>query len=89
MPVTLKLKKPLPLEGRTVHELTIRTEITLKDMRGVATDPDPVVQTERLIAKLAEVPPSTIAEMSMEDVARVQEIIAPFLATFPRTGQTS
>ena len=89
MTVKVQLKQPLPCEGGMISELTIRTDIRLKDMRGVATDPDPVIQTERLLARLANVPPSTIAEMGMEDVAKVQEIIAPFLAAFQRTGPIS
>lgn len=89
MTVKLKLKQPIPLEGSTISELSIRTDIKLKDMRGVATDPDPIVQMERLLAKLANVPPSSIAELSMEDVVRAQEIIAPFFAAFPQTGQKS
>ena len=89
--MTFPLPKPIKAHGKEMTELTIK-EPTGKDVIAVGTpvDFDPTQDPPRLymntqkmaamISRLAEVPPSSVEQLSPKTISQIGWILAPFFS---------
>jgi hypothetical protein len=89
-PITFKLKHPIDIRNKETGAIieTI-TEFTLHRPKGKVLKAVDKVTGEgsaalAVFAAIAGVPPSVMDEIDMEDLAELQEVGAPFLASFQR-----
>ncbi len=82
----LSLQQPIQAHGEEVRELTLRAPLA-RDLRGIIRigAPPDIGDLLNLVARLADVPPSSIDQMSAADAFAAMELIAPFLLPPPAT----
>jgi hypothetical protein len=83
--VTVALAYPIKVEGADVTTLTLKRPKTLdlKVMDQAKGDTD---KTARLIARLANVPPSSVDQLDGSDFTALSEVVAGFLRPPQPTG---
>jgi len=83
--ITITLDTPVVHDGRTVTELTFETPIRaghlLKAMRSSANSAG---MTQVFTESVLGVEPGFLDLLTLEDFAKVQSVILPFLASFQR-----
>ena len=78
-PISVKLQQPIEAFGETVSVLEMR-EPKYKDVVAMMkASSEESEQFLHLIAKLSDIPPSSIGELSLKDVKEVQKVLTPFL----------
>ena len=94
--VSITLRQPIPAHGEDVTELSFRTP-TSQDIIDIgspvkldmASDPPGVSHDERrmaqMMARLAAVPPSSIAKLHHSDFLEAEWLLTPFF--IPRPGR--
>ena len=82
-PNTIKfvLKKPVPVDGGEVSELTVRTDMTAGDLMAGDGAKGDIGRVVLIAAELAGVPPSTIKAMDAGDFMRLSEKLGPLLGS--------
>lgn len=80
-PQTVTLAKPIEVAGETITEVTVR-EPVFGDLMAMDAVSGEVAKLQHLVAKVCEVPPSTVAKMSPNDVATVTRKVLPFFGDF-------
>lgn len=81
-----KLDHPIPFEGRTLSEITMRrakVSDTLSARKGGRDNAD---QEIHLIASLAGLPPAAIEDLDMQDYAKLQAVISLFFGSSETTA---
>lgn len=87
---TITLKEPIQAHGETISTLEIRAPKgkDFKKIPGASMDA-PFKMILDFAAILADVPPSALDELSVEDVEEVCRVVGPFLGKSPATGGMS
>ena len=88
MTVTLDLKEPIEAHGETVSRLTFRAP-RAGDMRDFRIGDDSCGNFMPLIARLANIPPSSVDLMTPADLVAAIGVLGPLLFPGPETGATS
>jgi hypothetical protein len=86
--IKLVLKHPIVVDGKSVTELALRTDVRAKDFFAGDGAKGEAEKAARIAAHLASVPPSAIANMKAADFVRLMEIVGPLLAGGPPTSAT-
>lgn len=86
--IKIQLKHPIQANGQEVSVLELRRP-KAKDFREIGSFDKPFSALLDFAAVLAEVPPSAIDELDVDDVPTVIEVVSGFLGKFPGTGTTS
>jgi hypothetical protein len=86
--VKVALSRPIKVGDDELSELLLR-EPTAGDLEATDGADGDVAKSILLIAKLADVPPSSIRSLRAKDLQTVSEAIAPFLPQPPQTGRKS
>lgn len=87
--IKLVLQHPIQFEGRSVSELALRTDVRARDFFAGDGAKGETEKAARIAARLANVPPSAIADMHAPDFVRLMEIVGPLLQGGPPTSATS
>jgi hypothetical protein len=87
--IKLVLKHPIQVEGKSVTELALRTDVRARDFFAGDGVKGETEKAARISARLANVPPSAIGDMRAEDFVRLMEIVGPLLLGGPATSATS
>lgn len=87
--IKLVLKHPIVVDGKSVTELTLRTDVRAKDFFAGDGVEGQAAKAARIAAHLASVPPSTIANMKAADFVKLMGIVGPLLEGGPPTPATS
>lgn len=74
-----KLSAPVTAQDKTIEQLTVRTDIRAKDFNAGDAVEGANAKMMRIVAQLANVPPSTIADLAAKDWVEVMEKLAPFM----------
>jgi hypothetical protein len=87
MPTSITLKEPIQAHGETITTLEIRNPKgkDFKKISGAAMEA-PFKMILDFAAILADVPPSALDELGVEDVEAVCAVVGPFLGKSPATG---
>ncbi len=81
----ITLKHLIQVEGEEVKELTLRRP-KLKHLKGINLDQMNGEAIIDLVAKLADIPPSSAEEIDGEDLAAISEVIGGFFGPSRATG---
>ena len=84
---TIPLTKPIQAHGEEVSELEMGDDATLGSLKGIKLEniADTAVLI-RVVAALANIPPSAAATISARDFAPMMEAVTDFLGISPPTG---
>lgn len=90
--VKIPLKHPIEAHGQTVTELELRG-ITLGALEGVRLKVDvggsldiDLGDVTRLVAGMAQIPPSSAAQIDIRDAVAAKDVLAGFFTAFLATG---
>lgn len=83
----IALSSPIKVDGEEVRTLTLKSP-TVADLRVMDEGKGQIDQARRLIAALANVPPSSIDQMSGEDFLKCSHELVGFLGVSQPTGET-
>ena len=95
MSETFELSGPIRVGGEEVTELTLRkptvemlqgTKLALTGDGGLLIDADVVI---KVFGLLANIPPSSVKQISGDDYMQMVEVYTRFFGTSPQTGETS
>lgn len=78
-PIKVELNYPIQAFGEEVRALEIKRRPTTKDLKAMDGEKGEVAKTAALMARLCEVPPSSIDQMDAADFARAAEVVGGFL----------
>lgn len=94
MTTKIKLSKPIKAHGETVNELTFEAPtlgaidgIHLKVSGGGSVEFN-LGDLAKIISNMANIPPSSAAQISLVDLAGLAEVVQGFLGDFLQTGGT-
>lgn len=79
-PIKIELNYPIQAFGEEMRELQIKRRPTTKDLKAMDGEKGEVSKTAALMARLCDVPPSSIDQMDASDFARAAEIVGNFLS---------
>ena len=94
MSETFKLSEPIRVGGEEVTELTLRkptvdmlqgTKLAVTGDGGLLVDADVVM---KVFSKLADIPPSSVKQISGDDYMRMVEVYTRFFGKSLETGET-
>ena len=80
-PIRVKLSEPILAHGEEIHELVLERP-RMKHMKARDGAAGPVEASIQVVARLANVPPSSIEMMTPEDFQKVEQALLPFFAAF-------
>jgi len=86
---TLTVPVAGPKPDEKITELKVRTDIRARDLASTDAAKGEVAKGIRLLAKLAELPPSTIDDLSATDFSAIMEKLGPFVPGGLKTQTTS
>ncbi|MCM0018502.1 MAG: phage tail assembly protein [Tagaea sp.] len=78
-----KLTTQVEANGKTIDTLTVRTDIRAKDFNAGDAAEGANAKMMRIVAHLANVPPSTIADLPAQDYVAIMVKLAPFIGDGP------
>lgn len=90
MEIIVPLRRPIQAHGEELHSITMRAP-EIGDLKGTGygaggrTNPE---GTTALIAKLANIPPSSVDKILLADLSRIQDAIADFLGESREIGES-
>lgn len=84
----IKLSHPIKVNGEETSVLNIRRP-KARDFREIGNMDKPFDAMLDFAASLADVPPSSIDQLDVDDVPKVIEVVSGFLGKFPETGKMS
>ena len=94
MAETFTLSEPIRVGGEEVTELTLRkptvemlqgTKLEVTGDGGIVMDANVVM---KVFGKLADIPPSSVKQISGDDYMRMVEVYTNFFGKSPETGET-
>ena len=94
MAETFTLSEPIRVGGEEVTELTLRkptvemlqgTKLEVTGDGGIVMDANVVM---KVFGKLADIPPSSVKQISGDDYMRMVEVYTSFFGKSPETGET-
>ena len=78
-PISISLNYPVQAFGEEIAELKVQRRPTTKDLKAMDGEKGEVAKTAALMARLCDVPPSTIDAMDAADFSRAAEVVGGFL----------
>lgn len=85
--IEIKLKTSIKVDGVDVDVLRLRRPVA-RDMRTIRNGASGMDFVLDLAAAAADVPPSSIDQLDIEDAMRVSEVVSGFLGIAPPIGKT-
>lgn len=85
--IEIKLKVSIKVDGSDRDVLTLRRPVA-RDLRAVRNGASGMDFVLDLAAACADVPPSSIDQLDIEDAMHVSEVVSGFLGIVPPTGKT-
>jgi hypothetical protein len=82
----IKLNDPIQVMGETVAELEMPDKITVKHLKAADDAKGEVGKAAALIGALANIPPSSVDQISARDFIRIQGEIGDFLPDALKTS---
>lgn len=80
-PIVVSLDYPFEYKGETIHAITFKRRIKVRDQLAAAKmGSDSASQEIALLAHLAELPPDLLQEVDMADYAKLQKVLMDFLS---------
>ena len=78
--VTVRLKKPVTVEGKALRELTFREPMVDDMLTAEAVGGGDLRQTVAMLASMAGVEMAVLKQVTRSDFQRIMEAVAPLLA---------
>ena len=88
MKTNIELSKPINAHGEEVTSLTFR-ELNFGMMMQLDNVKGEMAKVAKIIEMAAQIPASSVKELSMQDVTKITEEMLPFLGLSPATGQNA
>lgn len=88
MTIEVELKHPITAHGEMVSTLTIKRP-TMADLIQMDKAAGDIGKMAKLIECCAKIPPSSVAQLDVEDVNAISEAISPFFSAFLATGKNA
>jgi hypothetical protein len=88
VPKTVKLTNPIKAYGEEVTELTL-ADCKVKHLKATDKEQGDLGKIAALIVALANIPPSSVDEISVADFKMLSEEVAGFLLNSQETGETN
>ena len=86
--IKFTLDRPIQVEGKSVSELALRTDVRARDFFAADGAKGETEKAARIAARLANVPPSAIADKHARDFVRLMGIVGPLVEGGPPTSAT-
>ena len=86
-PIEIQLRQPIPHGDGTLSILTLRRP-RAGDFRGLKGTELPFDMILDFAAKLANISPSVLDRLDVDDLPRLAEVVNGFLSGFQGTGKT-
>lgn len=85
----IRLKNPIDVFGDPVEVLTIKDKVQVKHLKAMDEAKGDIGKLAALISALADIPSSSVDQLSAEDFTVISEAMAGFLPQSRPTGATS
>lgn len=85
----INLKHPIEANGEELKTITLPDRLKAKHLRVTDNAKGDVGKMLALIGEIAQIPPSAVDELDVEDIMAIAEKLGLSLGEFPGTGATS
>lgn len=86
--IEVELKHPIMAHGEEVTKLTFKRP-TMADLIQMDKANGEMGKMAKLIECCAKIPASSVAQIDVEDIMHISEVISPFFSTFLPTGKSA
>lgn len=85
--IIINLDTPVNVSGKVVERLAIDTPIRARHLLRAMADLDTSrTFAQKFMESVCGLPPGGLEELSIEDYAKVNDVLIPFMASFQRPG---
>lgn len=87
--ITVELKTPIEAHGEPIKFLEIPLPLKYKHVKAMFRGSNQEEQVTALLVSVFKIPPSSVDELTVEDVAAIMGALGPFLEPFQQRVGTS